>query len=256
MSNGFIKHNITHTSPSSINKWVDAPCAWVAHYLYGRKGVFSAAAAAGTYAEQAISDVILNGKTEQDAVAKAIGDWNSKFPLCFDTKAIDRRDAIAPMVAQALVELKQYGTPEHAPDGSFKGQHKINILCNGDGWSLPIEGYLDFYFPKHGLIIDLKTTFKMPSSMSKAHERQQCIYSAAMGNQQVKFLYVTPKKSGWLWSEDVKGVLGEIKTILNRQERFLRVSGDRDVLRDIVPVNTESFYWLDDKQTRLELYGI
>jgi len=253
--NGFEQHNITHTSASAINKWVDAPCAWVAHYLYGRKGIFGAAAAAGVYAEQAINDVILEGMTEQDATAKAVGDWNLRFPLCFDESATKRRDAIPDMVANALSELAQYGTPERAPEGSFKGQHKIEITCNGDGWRLPIEGYLDFYFPKHGLIVDLKTTFKMPSELSKAHERQACIYSAAMGNQAVKFLYVTPKKAGWLEPNDVKPVLGEIKTILNRQERFLKL-GDKELLKSIVPVNVESFYWLGDSSTRMELYGI
>jgi hypothetical protein len=256
MSNGFTLHKINHSSPSAINKWVDAPCAWIAQYLYGRKGAFSAAAAAGTFAEQAVSDVILGGMNEQDAIAKAVGDWNKKFPLCFDESATKRRDAIPSMASQAIAELAQYGTPESVPHGFFKGQHKISLTCNGDGWTLPIEGYLDFYFPKHGLIVDLKTTFKMPSDMSDSHRRQQSVYSAAMGNMQVKFLYVTPKKSGWLWDDNISNTLSEIKTILNRQERFLRVSPDRDVLRDIVPVNTGSYYWSDDINTRKELYGI
>lgn len=251
--NGFEMHKIAHSSASAINKWADAPCAWVATYLYGRKSPFSAAAAAGVYAEDAVNDVLLHGMTEQDAVDKAIAKWNSRFPLSLDAKLTDRRDVIPLMVANALQELKQYGEPERA-DGDK--QHKIGIACNGNGWKLPVIGYLDFYYPQHGLVVDLKTTMRMPSEMSASHGRQQAIYSAAMGNQSVKFLYVTPKKAAWLWEDDAMPRLQEIKALLNRQERFLRVSPDRDVLRDIVPVNMESFYWLDDTATRKELYGI
>lgn len=253
--NGFEKHGIRHTSATSINKWIEAPCAWIAQYLYGRKSPFGAAAAAGTFTEQAITDIILNGMEAQEAITKAIGDWNTRFPLCFDESAIKRRDAIPSMVENALAELSHYGTPERAPEGNWNGQHEININCNGDGWVLPIKGYLDFWFPHHGLIVDLKTTFRMPSELSASHKRQAGIYSAAMGNQAVKFLYVTPKKAGWLDAVDIQETLAEIKGVLNRQEKFLQL-GDKELLKSIVPVNLDTFYWSDDLATRKELYGI
>jgi len=50
-TNGFEKHNIDHSSPSSINMWSNAPCAWAAKYLYGRKFKYGLAPKAGILVE-------------------------------------------------------------------------------------------------------------------------------------------------------------------------------------------------------------
>jgi hypothetical protein len=49
--------------------------------------------------------------------------------------------------------------------------------------------------------------------------------------------------------------MAEIKLHLNRQEKFLRL-GDKELLRSIVPINPDSFYWRGDEAVRKELYGI
>jgi hypothetical protein len=94
----------------------------------------------------------------------------------------------------------------------------------------------------------------MPGEMSREHQRQRAIYQHAHGNYQVDFLYVTPKKAEFKADGDVRQILGEIKTLLNRQERFLRL-GDKDLLTSIVPV-IDSFYWSGFQATRSELYGL
>jgi len=130
----------------------------------------------------------------------------------------------------------------------------VELLCKGDGWELPIIGYTDLPFPKHGLVVDLKTTLKAPSEMSAAHNRQAAIYRQASGNSAVKFLYVTPKKCVWHECLDVKGTLGEVKEILNRQERFLS-AGSKEFLRDIVHFDPDSFYWNGSEENRRAIYG-
>ena len=164
------------------------------------------------------------------------------------------RDAIGPMVRLAVEELEKYGKPSFSIDGS---QQKVSITCKGDGWKIPIIGYLDLVYPDHGLVVDLKTTMRMPSVMAQSHKRQRCIYQRCVGgNQQVKFLYVTPKKSGWLEDGDVDAELATVKAHCNRLERFLSVSDDPQYLASIVPVDPTHFYWSDCIDQRKEIFGI
>lgn len=250
--NGFTKHGIDHSSPSAINMWASAPCYWVAKYLHGYKGIFGAAPMAGILVEEAVVNVLARGWTEEKALKEALKSFDKRFAIGATEKDLKRRNAMEGMIGLALDELKEFGEPEFNEDGS---QQQINLMCNGDGWKLNIMGYMDLVYPQHGLIVDLKTSFRLPSVMSNEHTRQGAIYRQAMGNQTMKFLYVTAKKSGWLEVEDTKPVLEEIKQLLNRQERFLSL-GDKDLLKSIVPVNASSFYWTDEQAERIKLYGV
>jgi hypothetical protein len=93
--------------------------------------------------------------------------------------------------------------------------------------------------------------------MIQSHRRQRCLYQRCIGgNQQVKFLYVTPKKSGWLEDGDVETELATVKAHCNRLERFLSVSDDAEYLASIVPVDPTHFYWSDCIDQRKEIFGI
>lgn len=254
--NGFFKHGIGHSSPSQINKYAAAPCAWAAQYLFGYKFTFSLAARAGVLAEEAVQNVLLSGWTAEAATQAAVSEYAKASAFsCTDAEA-KRGEGIPGMIEGALAALAPYGTPEAGTDLTPSGakQKKIELICNGGDWSLPITGFLDFWYPAHGLVVDLKTTMRMPSSMSDEHTRQGAIYKAAMGNHAVKFLYCTPKKSDVFEIGDVSPVLAEIKTILIRQERLLRL--DADEIKALVPVISSSFYWGGDEAIRKELYGI
>lgn len=253
--NGFTLHNIDHTSASSLNMYANAPCAWVAKYLFQKKFSFSLAAKAGVIVESAVVNVIARGWTEEDAIAAAVGEYNKASAFKASDADIKRGEAIPGMISRAVAELKNFGDPEFDDGLLGKKQKKIELLCKGDGWELPVIGYLDFHYPKHGLIIDLKTTMRLPSEMSDEHMRQGAIYRAAMGNAAVKFLYVSGKSFKWHEVSDHVAILKECKAILNRQERFLRL-GDAELLRSVVPVNAGSFYWTGDEILRQEIYEI
>lgn len=252
--NGFAKHQLTHTSPSQVNMWADAPCAWVASYLFKKRLGFSAAAQIGVLTEKVVADVLM-GMDFEAALEQAKGDFNRRNALNTNASDLARIDHIEPMAIAALDELRQYGEPEFVVDLKGRQQKEISLVCKGDGWEIPVKGYVDFYYPKHGLVVDLKTTGRMPSVMSDAHKRQSAIYRHAMGNAAVKFLYVTPKKAAWHEVEDQAEVLAQVKAILTRQEAFLRL-GDKELLRSVVPVNVESFYWMGASDIRKEIYGI
>lgn len=246
--NNFEKHGIKNTSASSLNMWTEAPDAWCAKYLFGAKFGFSPAARAGTLAEDAVVMVLSQGVTEKEAIDKSVEAYRRATALDFSDKTRERGEMIPGMVSLALKELSQYGEPEF-DNGK---QLKININCKVDDWTIPVLGYLDFYFPSHGLVVDLKTSSRLPSEMSKSHLRQQAIYKASMGNCAVKFLYVTGKKSAVYEPENTSDTLSEIKNILRRQNNFLGL--DIEIIRSTVPV-LDSFYWSDDYNLRREIYG-
>lgn len=247
---GFKQHNISHTSASSINMYAEAPDVWVAKYILKAKFGFSPAARAGVLAEEAVVNVLARGMTEEDALARAMEKFNRGTLFNRSDKATARGEGIPGMVSQALGELKQYGEPEFGEDGK---QKKVEINCRISDWTIPVIGYIDLWYPQHGLVVDLKTSLKMPSEMSRSHFRQHGIYKACMNNHAVKFLYVTPKKANWFEPEDTSETLTEIKAILRRQDQFLQI-GDANTLRAIVPVGN-SYYWSDDAALRRELYG-
>ena len=249
---GFTDHGITHSSVSQINRWIDCPSAWVSQYLFKNKGGASSPMWRGIFTEQAVSDTITGTLDIDAAIERAVRDFDSKVMFDDDGKAAKERENIGPMTRLAVEALEPYGKPVFQEDG---GQHKVSLTAAGDGWSLDFIGFIDFKFPDHGLIIDLKTTLRMPSVMSRSHQRQRAFYAKASGNSAVKFLYVTPKKTAILEDGDPGQLMAEIKAHLARQEAFLRL-GDKELLRTVVPVDPDSFYWRGSEAARLELYGI
>ena len=246
--NGFEKHGIKHLSPSSINLWTNAPDVWVAQYLFGKRGPMSAAAMRGICTEDAVV-AVLQGKNADGALDAALEKFDQTFPIG-DEKTTKERAMIQPCMELAVQELEQYGEPEFPEEG----QEKISITAKTDDYEIPVIGYLDLCFPKHGVVIDLKTTGRCPSVMSAEHQLQRAIYQKAKGNQIVKFLYVTPKKTNLLEDGDPSEILRKTKTQITRMERFLRSGNARDVA-SVIPVNPNTFYWNGAEDIRQELYG-
>mgnify|MGYP000300705788 FL=1 len=248
MTNGFQKHGIKHLSASSINLWTNAPDVWVAQYLFGKRGPMSSAAMRGICTEDAVV-AVLQGKNADGALDAALEKFDQTFPIG-DEKTTKERAMIQPCMELAIQELEQYGEPEFPEEG----QEKISITAKTDDYEIPVIGYLDLVFPKHGVVIDLKTTGRCPSVMSAEHQLQRAIYQKAKGNQIVKFLYVTPKKTNLLEDGDPSEILRKTKTQITRMERFLR-SGTRHDIAGVIPVNPSTFYWNGAEEIRQELYG-
>ena len=244
---GFARHGIKHLSASSLNTWTNAPDVWVARYLHGHRGTFGPAPRRGQVVEDAVV-ATLQGADMIKATENCIDAFNEEFPTGDD--AAKERNMIPDMVRIAVDELRQYGKPEFIGDG----QDKINITARFDGWSIPIIGFLDLVFPDYGLVIDLKTTTRIPPVMSAEHQLQRAIYQSARGNQAVKFLYVSARKSAILEDGDPATVLAKAKLQIARLERFLSAV-DADTALSIVPHNPNSFFWKGDENARRVLFG-
>lgn len=248
--NGFEKHGIKHLSASSINLWVNAPDVWVSQYLFGKRGPMSAAAMRGICTEDAVV-AVLTGTGRAGALDQALEKFDSYFPIG-DEKTTKERNMIEPCMDLALQELEHYGAPEFPEN---EKQEKISITAKTEDYSIPVIGFLDLVFPEHGVVIDLKTTGRMPSVMSPEHQLQRAIYQTAKGNQVVKFLYVSPKKVNLLEDGDPAELLRKAKVQISRLEKFLR-GGSKEDIAAVIPVNPSSFYWNGQEAVREELYGI
>lgn len=246
---GFAKHGITHMSASSLNLWRNAPDVWCAKYLAGMKSNFGPAPVRGQCVEDMVAKV-LGGGDFTAAHAAALDRFDSTFPKATDATAKER-GMILDMAKQAIDELERFGPPDFDGDK----QHKVKIRCVFDGWEIDVIGFLDFVWPNHGLVIDLKTTTRIPSTMSADHQLQRAIYAKAMGNMAVKFLYASPKKTALLEDGDVSETLARAKHAIARLERFLS-HHDADSAIACVPHNPNSFYWSGDEAARFEIFGI
>jgi hypothetical protein len=253
MIDGFTKHNIDHLSASSINLWANAPDVWVMQYLHGLRTPMGAAAWRGICTEDAVVQILM-GESETAAIDLALTKFDKRFPIG-DEKTTAERRRITPMTQLAIEELMEFGRPEF-PEDEEHPQEKISITAKGDGWSIPVIGYLDLVFPQHGVVIDLKTTGRLPTSgMSAEHQLQRAIYAKAKGNMAVRFLYVSEKKTLMREDGDPTELLAQAKVQIGRIEAFLRHC-DKDTAKAIVPVQPSSFYWSGNEDLRKQFYGI
>jgi len=247
-SNGFQQHGIEHLSPSSLNMSMGSLSAWCVRYLMGQRFPSGGAAERGKAVEIGVSHAIFTDAPVEECTALALETFDRVMQLD-DFAQLDGRDkereAVEAMVPLAIAELRPLGRPTPAPDGS--NQHEIGLACRfreGDGGTVHIKGFLDFYYQDKPLVVDLKTTGRMPSSFSQAHAIQASIYAKATGAP-VRYLYVTPKKAAWLeiQPDEVEANLALVKETVKRLERFLSLSDDGQKLARSAPHDPSSFYW-------------
>ena len=253
MTSAFDRHGIDHLSASSINLFVAQPAMWAMQKLMGRKSMVGPAAHRGTAIEAGVEMGLFDPSAPVEACQDtAIARFNQLTVLSADPAVAKERANIAPAVAIALAELRQYGVPEAAGETR---QHRIEVQL--PGVPVPFIGWLDFWFPEHGIIVDLKTQARLSSKISDPHARQGAIYHAAHGNTEIRFAYVTPQKMGVYRLEDPRTHLDRVVRIAQSIERFLSLSDDGAMLTRSLSPDLDSFYWNDPAARRAaeEIWG-
>lgn len=250
--NIFIHHGIEHLSTSSLNLYAAEPALWVLERLLGMRHGSNAAMARGKAAEAGVHMALLQPHLSIEAcIAEAERQYDAEMVLVPDANREDERKNIAGYVRYAAAELRLYGTPTAYQD-------KISVKL--EGVSVPIIGFIDWRFDQHGLIVDLKTSERLPSKISEAHGRQGAIYAHAHGNYGMRFCYAKPtpgKKDGKavviheMSGEERERHMNALRQIALRLHRFLSLSTDSKELAGIVCPNYESFYW-SNPQTRAD----
>lgn len=251
--NAFQKHGIDHLSASSINLFVAQPAMWCVSYLMKRRTPVGPAAHRGTAIECGVEAGLFDPDMPVEECQKlAHAKYHTLTRLNADPRIEKERDAIDDSVAVALAELRQYGVPERPENGR---QHKIEVTL--ESVPVPFIGYLDFRWPQHGIIGDLKSTARIPSEISDAHGRQAAIYVRAGSNHQVRMMYVSPKRIAVYPVEDIDRHIAGVTRAARAIENLLSLSDDAERLTRCFAPDMSSFYWGDAPARALatEIWG-
>jgi hypothetical protein len=131
---------------------------------------------------------------------------------------------------------------------------------------VPVVGFIDWRFDNHGLIVDLKTSERLPSAISLSHARQGAIYARAHGNYGMRFAYVKPsagkkdRRAVIVYELDrieIDRQLAALRQIALRLERFLALSNDPAELCGLIVPDYERFHWTNPitRARGAEIYG-
>lgn len=240
-------HSIDHLSPSSLAKFRAQPAAWVVHYLYGIRDESGPRAQRG----KAVEAGVQVGLADPDAsLVKCTDAAQTNFELNMQGEISDEIESermnICRMVEQALPLIRPLGRP----DG-----YQLKIEYWMPNVPVPIIGYLDWQWP--GLVVDLKTTLRMPSGMRPDHQAQAALYSAAQ-KRPAALLYVTPTKSKLvrLTQEEVHAGMNDLHRSARSLIRALEVFRDPKDMMLAYPVDLDHYIWSErSREKYLEVAG-
>jgi hypothetical protein len=234
-------------SPSSLNLFTASREMFVLERILGIRQPVGAPAHRGTAVEAGVTFGLQDPKATIEAcVAEAQKKFDTVSALSGDPRRDDYRAAIPAMVETALEELRPYGIPS-GTQGFIEWQ--VPEL------TFPIVGYYDFEWADHGIIVDLKTTERLPSSIKPGHARQVALYAG--DNVEARVSYVTPKKRATYQLENKREHRAALVRIAQAVERFLALSDDPQFYIDITAPDYESFYWASPaaRQVGMEKWG-
>ena len=236
-NNPFKTHGIEHLSPSKINLWVNNPSMFIATYLCGCKSNAGVGAFRGSATEFALSKKLM-GNFPQKAIDEFL--YGSFDKECIennidlnDLKAQKERNSLSSYYRQAIHLYEGFGEPEHY-------QHKIYYSLHED-LPIPFLGFIDFVFKD--AIRDTKTTARMPSKPSIAHERQLAVYSKAFPDKELWLDYITPKQAVSYKVNNVEKRLNEVIKVAFGLQKFLSISSDPLELAEMHYPNYDDWMW-------------
>lgn len=232
---------ITHLSPSALAKFRAQPAIWVMQYLYGIKEDGGPAAKRGSAVEAGVQVALANINATLEECQNAALDSFTVLTEGEITDQIDKeKDNIRGMVRQAIPMLQPLGRPD---------SYQLKIEHWFDDVPVPVIGYTDWTW--QGIIVDLKTTMRMPSGIRPDHKAQVALYSAAK-KRPAAILYTTDTKSKLvrLTEAEVKEGLSDLersaKSLLHALNNF---HTPKDMLKAF-PVDFESYLWSDSMKSK------
>ena len=231
-------------SPSQLTTYRTGPAYWFLQKGCGVRSEPNAAMVRGNAAESGICHGLFNPEaTVEDCQALAIKEYDEKLRFSNDPKFESERNNLPGLVEYGLKELRQYGIPSSAQE---------NIKISLPDVPVPIIGRTDLVYDDHGLVIDIKTTLRMPSKISDNHALQGAIYAHAKSNYSMRFAYVKPKPSKGedracnvyeMSADEVRERLNEAREIALRMDRFLSLSKDKDELAALLVPDYSGYQW-------------
>jgi hypothetical protein len=224
-----LKVDAGHVTPSQARFIED-----LLERVLGLKQPVGAPAHRGTAVEAGVAQGLLDPEaTLETCVEVATIKYDTLMALSPDQRREKYRTDIPGMVQQALAELRPYGVPS--------GTQGF-VEWKPEGLKYPVVGYYDFKWEDKGIIVDLKTSEKMPSEIKVAHARQVSLY-AFSDNMDARLVYCTPKRINTYRLENIREHREALYRIARNVETFLSLSEDPQYFLKITAPDLDSFYW-------------
>jgi hypothetical protein len=231
-----VKSDFKH-SFSSVNKFKHNPSEWLVHYGLGLKVSSSPAMVRGNLAEFGAYYKIKRGMQQKDDkyFTKLLSHKFSKYKFFNAESELYNSIDIAKKFEEKLYERQLRNIVSYQKEKVEKVK----------GLEHPVRLFTDFEYDN--LIVDLKSTLRLPTKPKIDHVRQQALYSK-LHDKPIALLYATPKKTLWydLTKQDVKNGYDELLRDFKSLENFIDMC-DNDIEKaiKITPLNTDPspFYW-------------
>lgn len=245
--NPFEHYGIKHLSVSSLNLWAAEPTLWIMERLLDKKTPPSAPMHRGNAVEAGVVAALKGASFEE-----AIGIAYTRFAkdAAMSPNRGKEEAGIRGMVYQGYELLKSFGPPDRTQ------QRKEWQM---EGVLVPMLGFSDLEYDRHGLVIDIKTTFRLHSEIQVSHARQVASYLGAGSNMRGGVAYVTDKRNACYQVENPAEHVKSLTRIALSLQRFLAVSKDPNELASLLSPDVDSFYYKGDQRTRqaaFEVYGV
>lgn len=240
---------IDHHSPSSLNTFAASQGLYILERLMGRRQSVGLPAYRGTSVETGVATGLLNPTADlRDCIAEAEREFDNLARRSADARLTKFRDSIPGMVTTAVQALRPYGVPT-----STQGF----ITWHPEELKYPIVGYYDFKWDDHNIILDLKTTERMPSEIKVPHARQVSLYTVHSDNADGRIAYCTPKAIEVYQLDNQRQHRDALKRMAINVERFLSLSDDPEFYVGITVPDFDTFYWSSPSARRagFEVWG-
>jgi len=227
---GYYRH-----SPSALNLFAAAPAMFVLEKILGLKQVVGVPAHRGVAVEAGVAHGLNNPEAdESDCFKIAYATYDTLTAMSGDERREKYRGNIPDMVTTALDELRPYGKPTNMQGA---------VTWHPEDLTYPVFGYYDFLWEETGIVVDLKTTERMPSSIKVPHARQVALYCG--DNHDGRITYCTPKKVATYALENIREHRNALHNMARKVEAFLALGNDPEFFVSITVPDLESFYWGD-----------
>ena len=246
--NPFEPHGIDHISVSQLNLWAAEPGIYVMERLLGHKTPVGAAAHRGSAVEAGVIAGLM-GASLNEAPETANAVFTEKTALSSDPRRDKERDALAGMVERGIELLNPWGKPDRT---------QVRKEWQMEGIAVPVLGFSDAEYDDHGLIIDLKTSHALPTTIRTSHAGQVASYAGAGSNIIGGVAYVTSKRSALYQVENTSAHVAALTRMAHSLQNFLAISTDPNELASLITVDTDSFYLADPRarQHAFEVFGV
>ena len=222
---------------SSINKFKHNPSEWLVHYGLGLRVSSSPAMVRGNLAEFGAYYKIKKGMQQKDDkyFEKLIIHKFKKNKFFSDDSEIFNAINIAKKFEEKLYERQLRNIISYQKE-------KVESIV---GLKYPVRLFTDFEYDN--IIVDTKSTLRLPTAPKVDHIRQQALYST-LHKKKIALLYATPKKSLWyeLSDDDVKdGYEETINDFKSLENYIIMCKNNLEEAIKITPLNTDPnpFEW-------------